>query len=81
MLFLCVLGVRVTYMLVISWVIPFIPELLPSEARVLHRGVGQGSYINCSSPLMMKTGRVKHRHTGAVQHKSVFIFIFDFSGI
>lgn len=32
MLFVRVLGVRVTYMLVISRVIPFIPELLPSEA-------------------------------------------------
>lgn len=35
MLFVCVLAIRVTYMEVISEVIPFIPELLPSEARVL----------------------------------------------
>lgn len=33
MLFVCVLGVRVTYMLVISGVIPFIPELLHSECK------------------------------------------------
>lgn len=42
MLFVCVLGIRVTYMGVISCVILFIPELLPPEARVLYCCVCQG---------------------------------------
>lgn len=42
MFFVCVRGTHVTYMGVISWVIPFIPELLPPEARVLFCCVCQG---------------------------------------
>lgn len=55
MLFVCVPGVCVTYMGVISWAFPFIPELLPSEARVL--------YLVCRDLLRLDSALKKKKKT------------------
>lgn len=58
MLFVCVLGVRVTYALVISRVILLIPELLPSEARVPESWHLLGVLHAAVITLIMKTRKV-----------------------
>lgn len=70
MLFVCVLGIRVTYRGVISRVIPFIPELLPPPTksksslllclpRALNKRLRNGAVNNSSPIFIMSTQTLK----------------------